>query len=135
MALSDLEGLTAVCGIAIKVILRRIMRQVCRSQWEAPSSCKGRLEESMVQEVGAGDCSQPVPTVAGLSRDLENDQRRCRGGAMLCAVAVFCNSLCHQRNRSLCPKENTQVDGLSCTLTRRLCMEGGHITVIGLPNK
>lgn len=49
----------------------------------------------MVQEVGAGDWSQPVPTVVGLSRDLENDERRCRGVAMFCAVAVFCNSLCH----------------------------------------
>lgn len=91
MALSDLEGLTAVCGIAIRVILRRIMRQVCRSRWEAPPSCKGRVEESVVQVVGAGDWSQPVPTVAGLSRELENDeemQRRCNVVCSSCFVTA-----------------------------------------------
>lgn len=52
-------------ALPLKQILRRIMRQACRCQWEAPPRCQGRLEESVVQEVGAGDWSRPVPTVVG----------------------------------------------------------------------
>lgn len=86
-------------ALPLKQILRRIMRQACRCQWEAPPRCQGRLEESVVQEVGAGDWSRPVPTVVGCVGALQTtgkgwEERRCRGGAMFCAVPVFCNNCC-----------------------------------------